>query len=44
MTRLEYGSLTMELRVVISDELRSWIAGWLEHVEVVRPSSLAKDI
>lgn len=31
------GSLTMELKVVISDELRSWIASWLGYVVVVRP-------
>lgn len=34
------GSLTMELKVVVSDELRSWVAGWLEYVTVVSPKNL----
>ena len=37
------GSLTMELKVVISDELRSWVAGWLEYVTVSSPPSLRCD-
>jgi len=31
------GSLTLEMRVVISDELRSWVGSWLEYVEVIKP-------
>ena len=40
LTRHRDGSLTMELKVIISDELRSWIASWLEYVEVERPKDL----
>lgn len=34
------GSLTLEMKVVISDELRSWVAGWMDYVEVKRPTHL----
>ena len=34
------GSLTLEMKVVISDELRGWIASWLEYVEVKEPRIL----
>lgn len=34
------GSLTLTMRVVVSDELRSWVAGWLEYVNVVKPKEL----
>jgi len=40
LTRHRDGSLTMELKVVISDELRSWVAGWLDYVTVARPVNL----
>ncbi len=34
------GSLTLELKVIISDELRSWVAGWLHYVDVKSPRDL----
>ncbi len=34
------GSITMELKVVISDELRSWVASWLDYVKVELPKNL----
>ncbi|GAB4327809.1 MAG: transcriptional regulator [Candidatus Zixiibacteriota bacterium] len=34
------GSLTLTMTVVISDELRSWVAGWLEYVRVLKPEAL----
>ncbi len=34
------GTLTLEMKVVISDELRSWVAGWLGYVEVMKPKLL----
>ena len=29
------GSLTLEMKVVISDELKGWVASWREYVKVV---------
>ncbi len=40
LTKNEDGSLTMALRTVVSDELRSWVAGWRMYVEVVKPTDL----
>ncbi len=34
------GSLTLEFRVVISDELRAWVGSWLDYVKVVKPADL----
>ena len=34
------GSLTLELKVVVSDELRSWVASWMDYVEVMKPKDL----
>ncbi len=34
------GSLTLTMKVVISDELRSWVAGWLGYVRVLKPKIL----
>ncbi len=34
------GSLTLSMKSVISDELRSWIAGWMDYVQVIKPASL----
>jgi len=42
LTHHRDGSLTLEMRVVISDELRAWVASWLGYVEVVSPSYLTK--
>ncbi|HDL00836.1 MAG TPA: WYL domain-containing protein, partial [candidate division Zixibacteria bacterium] len=36
------GSLTLEMKVVISDELRSWIGSWLKYVKVIQPKDLMK--
>ena len=36
------GSLTLELNVVVSDELRSWVASWMDYVEVIQPKGLLK--
>lgn len=38
------GSLTLEMKVIISDELRSWIAGWLGYVRVIKPKRLLKEM
>jgi predicted DNA-binding transcriptional regulator YafY len=43
LTHNDDGSLAMELRTVISDELRSWVAGWMDYVEVVRPKTLMSE-
>lgn len=40
LKRHRNGSLTLEMNVIISDELRSWIAGWLEYVTIVTPRYL----
>jgi predicted DNA-binding transcriptional regulator YafY len=37
ITRHKDGTLTLELTTIVSDELRSWVAGWLEYVEVSKP-------
>lgn len=42
LTKNKDGSLTMEMKVVISDELRSWIGGWLDYVKVIKPKKLKK--
>jgi predicted DNA-binding transcriptional regulator YafY len=34
------GSLTLTMKVVISDELRSWVAGWLGSLTVLEPKGL----
>ncbi len=33
------GSLTLEIRVIVSDELLGWIASWREYVEVIEIST-----
>lgn len=40
LTRDADGSLVMELETIVSDELRSWVGGWLHYVTVVEPSDL----
>lgn len=40
ITRHRDGTLTLELQTIVSDELRSWVAGWLQYVEVIRPEDL----
>ncbi|RKX25351.1 MAG: hypothetical protein DRP45_06105 [Candidatus Zixiibacteriota bacterium] len=40
MRRHRDGSLTLEMMVVVSDELRAWVASWLEYVTVVKPITL----
>jgi proteasome accessory factor B len=39
ITRNRDGSLTLEMKVVISDELKGWIASWRGWVEVILPTS-----
>jgi len=42
MTHNKDGSLTFELKTIVSDELRAWIGSWLEHVEVLEPDHLRR--
>jgi len=34
------GTLTLEMRTIVSDELRSWVGSWLEYVTVIQPKDL----
>jgi predicted DNA-binding transcriptional regulator YafY len=34
------GSLTLEMKVVISDELKGWVASWMQYVDVLSPTEL----
>jgi predicted DNA-binding transcriptional regulator YafY len=40
VTRKTDGSLTLSMTTVVSDELKSWIAGWMEYVRVDSPKGL----
>ncbi|MDX9859093.1 MAG: WYL domain-containing transcriptional regulator [candidate division Zixibacteria bacterium] len=40
LTREDSGHLVMELETVVSDELRSWVGGWLHYVSVIEPEDL----
>ena len=40
MTPHKDGTLTLELTTIVSDELRAWVAGWLDYVEVKVPKDL----
>ncbi len=40
ITRHKDGSATLTLRVIVSDELRSWVGSWLDYVKVIRPVDL----
>ncbi len=40
LTRHRDGSLTLEMKVVISDELKGWVASWIQYVSVLSPTGL----
>ena len=40
ITRHKDGSATLTLKVIVSDELRSWVGSWLDYVTVIRPADL----
>lgn len=40
ITRHRNGTLTLEMKTIISDELRSWVGGWLGYVKVIQPKDL----
>ena len=40
LTRQKNGTLRLEMSVIVSDELMSWIAGWQNYVTVISPKTL----
>ncbi|MBD3168529.1 MAG: WYL domain-containing protein [candidate division Zixibacteria bacterium] len=43
-SRAPDGYLTLEMDIIISDELRGWILSWQDYIQVLQPESLVSDI
>lgn len=40
LTAHKDGSITLSMKLVVSDELRAWVGSWLDYVSVVKPANL----
>lgn len=43
LTTHKDGTVTLTMRLVVSDELRAWVGSWLNYVTVVKPTGLLKE-
>jgi predicted DNA-binding transcriptional regulator YafY len=43
LTAHKDGSVTLTLKIIVSDELRAWVGSWLDYVTVVKPTNLLKE-